>query len=168
MAQLSIGEDQRLEQQLELMLNAEKLRETTLMLTYLLRENEHSVCDQLGEAIRQLSAISHLSPELSSANEVLERCSLELVEAARDISSYSETAGASIGSPAELECLQQRIDIIDRLKRRHSPTGEQPSISFVLQAVDTLQQRCDQLIAMDTRASIAEAQAEQQRILQHP
>ena len=120
-AGVSIGEDTRIETELERLLNIEVLREKTTSVSYMLRGAEGSVLDQLSTVIEHLRRVAYLEENLEPCLEVLEKCSIEMSESARDIRQVSESASSS---PEDIEILQERIELMNRLKRQHGGTLE--------------------------------------------
>ena len=91
MAELSEGEDERLEQQLDRLSNAEMIKERSITSVYLLQDGEGSSVDQLNIAIDQLRRIAYLDPTLEQSLETLERCNIEISEVTRDIRRFPRT-----------------------------------------------------------------------------
>ena len=136
-AGVSIGEDTKLEAELNRLLNIETLREKTKAVSYMLRDAEGSVLDQLSTAIEQLRRVAYLEEDLEQCLESLERSCIEISENTRDIRGVSESA---LSSPEDIELLQDRLDLMNRLKRQHGG-----SIEGILGAVNQLEEEATQL-----------------------
>ena len=136
-AGVSLGEDTRIETELERLLNIEVLREKTTSVSYMLRDAEGSVLDQLSTAIEQLRRVAYLEEDLENCLESLEKCSIEMSECARDVRQVSENASSS---PEDIEMLQERLELMNRLKRQHGGTVE-----GVLAAVEQLAKESEEL-----------------------
>ena len=133
----SIGEDTRIEAELERLLNMEILREKTTSVSYMLQDAEGSVLDQLSTAIEHLRRVSYLEDRLEICLESLEQCSIEMSECARDVRLISELPSPS---PEDIEILQERLELMNRVKNQHGGTVE-----GVLAAVDQLARESEEL-----------------------
>ena len=136
-AGVSLGEDTRIENELERLLNIEILCEKTTAVSYMLRDADGSVLDQLSTVIEQLRRVAYLEEELETCLESLERCSIEMSECARDVRRISETASSS---PEDIEILQDRLELMNRLKKQHGGT-----IDGILESVVVLGQESESL-----------------------
>ena len=143
MAQISEGEDERLEQQLDRLSNAEMIKERTMNSVYLLQDGEGSSVDHLNVAIDQLRRIAYLDPILEQSLETLERCNIEISEVSRDIRRFSEDV---IVSPDEIAFLQERMELIRVLKTRHGSRLED-----ILQAQISIQNELHTLSGQEDR-----------------
>lgn len=136
-AGVSPGEDTRIETELERLLNIEVLREKTTSVSYMLRDGEGSVVDQLSTVIEQIRRVAYLDENLEPCLESLEKSHIEMSECARDIRQVSESASSS---PEDIEILQERIELMHRLKRQHGGTLE-----GVMDAVELLGKESEEL-----------------------
>ncbi|MEC7986640.1 MAG: DNA repair protein RecN [Myxococcota bacterium] len=139
MAQVSLGEDERLTKELDRLLNAETLREKTTMVSYILQSAEGAVTDQLATALEELRRVAYLDDSLQKTADDLDKLSIDLGEHARDIQRFAETVSVS---PEEIEILQDRLDLIQHLK--HQFGG---SIESVLHSAAEIQKEADALSA---------------------
>ena len=153
MAELSEGEDERLEQQLDRLSNAEMIKERSITSVYLLQDGEGSSVDQLNIAIDQLRRIAYLDPTLEQSLETLERCNIEISEVTRDIRRFSEDV---IVSPDELSFLQERLELIRTLKTKHGGR-----IEDIIRAQGIIQQELDSLQAQGNRIHEAESESKE-------
>ena len=151
MAGFSEGDEERLSQAIGRMASAGALREQTGAAAHMLQEADGSVLDVLGQAVGQLRDVAHLDESLQGVMETLERSSIELAEAARDLVDIST---ADAGSPEEMEELQQRMELLQKLKALHGGIGE------MLAAEEGLQAELDRLASQERRlAELREAAA---------
>ena len=160
MAQIKPEEDIRLSREIAMMLNAELVQENCTEAAFRLSETEGSALDALSSSVSSLRRISHLNPELDNVVEALEKMKIELSELSRDVRFLSEGA---IVDPEQLEMLQERLSLIERLKREHGGT-----IEDVLRAMADIQSKFDGLVAETSRIATAQQEAEalQQDLLQ--
>jgi DNA repair protein RecN (Recombination protein N) len=151
MAGFSEGEDDRLAQSIAKMANAETLRERTATAAYMLQEADGSVLDVLGQAAGQIKEVAQIDTGLEALLETLERCGIELSEAARDLQDISSS---DAGSPEEMEAMQLRMDLLHRLKQLH---GDIPGMAA---AEDRLQGELDLLSSQGHRLGQLRAEAD--------
>jgi len=154
MAQIQVGEDDRLEKEIDRLLNAETLREHTQEVSHRLSGGDGSVVDQLTSSLQTLQRIAHLDEQFEEMLDLLAKSKIELDEMARDVGRISD--GVSV-SPEELEMMQERLHLIERLKRTHG--GD---VESVLRAQDQLQSEMDLLLGQQSR--IGEAQSEMESL----
>ena len=153
MAQIEVGEDDRLSKEIDRLLNAETLREHTQEVSDRLFGGEGSVVDQLTVALQTLQRIAHLDDQFEDMLDLLAKSKIELDEMARDVSRIAD--GVTI-SAEELEIMQERLHLIERLKRTHG--GD---VESVLRAQDQLQGEMDHLLGQQTRIAAAQSEIEE-------
>ena len=152
MAQIQVGEDERLSKEIDRLLNAETLRENTQELSHRLSGGDGSVVDQLASSMQTLQRIAHLDEQFEEMLDLLAKNKIELDELARDVGRISD--GVSV-SPEELDMMQERLHLIERLKRTHG--GD---VESVLRAQDQLQSEMDLLLEQQSRIEIAQSEME--------
>jgi len=100
---------------------------------------EHpSVLDLLGQHVKELYQLAHLSKPLEAFSERAEEVRINLEELCRDVRSYHEQVDFL---PEELESIQQRLEQINHLKRKYGS-----SIEEILDFRQSLQDEMDELI----------------------
>jgi DNA repair protein RecN (Recombination protein N) len=127
-ANLHTGEDEELAVQLKLLENAETINIASEKAYANLYDypDGNSAYDMISEAVEALSEISDLNEEMSEIYETLSSAMYTLEDAARQIRDF----GGSIEFDArELDQTQQRLDLINRLKRKYGGSIEE-IISF--------------------------------------
>lgn len=115
-ANLSIEEDELIEQEVLLLQNAETVTETLLRNTHLLYEGEQSVSIQLADAVRSLEKISHLSPEIATEVNKIQEARYLLEDAASELQRVAENTELD---PKRLEYLNERQNTYNRLKLKY-------------------------------------------------
>lgn len=116
------GEDIELEEERQLLANAEKLASTSSDAFDQLYGGDIALLGQLkriSAAIREIASIDH---SLSDTAETLEGSYLQLEDAAMTLRGY---AGKIDADPARLQQLDDRLDQIGRLKRKYGTTIEE-------------------------------------------
>jgi len=112
-AQPGPGEDERLAQERRVLAAAEKLRAGAEEAEAVLAES------QPAKAARRLEEMAAIDPALQKLAETVRGAAAELDEAARELSRYAARAG---GDPQRLEELDERIEVLRRLARKHGGT----------------------------------------------
>jgi DNA repair protein RecN (Recombination protein N) len=118
-AELWDGEDEELEEQRQLLANAEKLGTTSAEAFELLYGSDGALLGNLqriSTSIRTIAAIDHSLAELATS---LENCYLQLEDAAIELRTYSTRVEAD---PLSLQQAEDRLDQINRLKRKYGAT----------------------------------------------
>lgn len=115
-ARLSVGEDEALELEFSRLKNASKLGAVTIKATQLVYDGESSAISRLSEAASALGKIAHVDPALTALTERLNEARFALEDVARDLSDFGDQIEAN---PARLDSVQERLEVIKHLKRKH-------------------------------------------------
>jgi len=107
------GEDDRLAQERRVLAAAEKLRAGAEEAEAVLAEA------QPARAAKRLEEMATIDPALQKLAQAVRGAVAELDEAARELSRYAARAG---GDPQRLEDLDERIEVLRRLSRKHGGT----------------------------------------------
>lgn len=118
-AQLVAGEDEELEQERLLLLNAEKLTAATAGGYQRLYAEQGAVCEQLGELAEQLEALQHLDPQLAGLAETVRGSLYSLEDAASQLRDYADKLDFE---PQRQEQVEERLALLTRLKRKYAPS----------------------------------------------
>ena len=127
-AQLRRKEDEELESRYRTLSSFRRIDEALQNAEGLLQEGEESAAEQVGRAVRALSRIQGIDPELDEV--IVQTCEVDalLSDAARAISDYH--AGLSC-DPQEFAALEERLDLINHLKDKYG--GSLESIEAALE-----------------------------------
>lgn len=127
-AQLRRKEDEELENRYRTLSSFRRIDEALQNAESLLQEGEESAAEQVGRAVRALSRIQGIDPELDEV--IAQTCEVDalLSDAARAISDYH--AGLSFDSQ-EFAALEERLDLINHLKDKYG--GSLESIETALE-----------------------------------
>lgn len=121
-ARLAPGEDAALAAEQTVLANAERLSVLASAAADALYTAEGSVLSGLKKAIGSLKEISSIDPRLAPVLELLESAYAQVNEAAREVSAYAERMEFD---PARLEEVRDRLDLIQRLKKKYGGTIEE-------------------------------------------
>ncbi|ABK99193.1 DNA repair protein RecN [Pelobacter propionicus] len=153
-AELRDGEEEQLEEERQLLANAEKLGGASAEAFELLYGGDGALLGQLrriSNAIREIAAIDQTLGETATS---LENCYLQLEDAAMTLRGYASRVEAD---PLSLQRVEDRLDQINRLKRKYGPTirdilefqqqvdGELEQIRDQEHDREALQGQCDRL-----------------------
>ena len=110
------GEDEEgLEQQLNLLGNAEGVQTTLGLATSRLYEDEQSLYSQLSELLGELEGVSGLDPEIDEQYERLSEARYTLEEASRELEKVRDRVETD---PETLQAVEERVDELNRLKMK--------------------------------------------------
>src|SRR4051812_5904002 len=104
------GEDEQLAQERRVLAAAEKLRAGAEEAEAVLSEA------QPARAARRLEEMAAIDPALQQLAQTVRGAAAELDEAARELSRYAARAG---GNPERLEAIDERIEVLRRIARKH-------------------------------------------------
>ena len=121
-AHLEAGEDQRLETEKRVLANAEKLYGAAKAVHELLDEADASVLSNLGAARKQLEELARYDPKFQAPLTAL----LEAKAAIEDVSATARDYAEEIdASPERLAEVEDRLALLDRLKRKYGSTVDE-------------------------------------------
>ena len=127
-AELQPGEVEELEEERKVLNNAERLRELCSQVYGALSGSDGSsddfqaALDQLRPALRSLNELAQLDKNLQEEEEALGEAIYRLEEVAASISSYQSDIE---DNPQHLAEIEERLDLISRLKRKYGATIEE-------------------------------------------
>lgn len=115
------GEDVSLEEEKGILANAEKLYSLANLVYELIYDsnNQKSAVDILYDALNNMREISSIDSSLNSVQRTIEEALFQIEDAAREIRSYSEKID---NDPKRLEDIENRLDMLSRLKRKYGDT----------------------------------------------
>jgi len=134
-ATLKPGEDEELANEQKVLANSEKLAGLSRAADEALYSSDGSVLSGLKKAMSDLEAIAAIDSRLAPVLELCEAGRAQLEEAAREVSSY---AGGLEFDPGRLEQINDRLDLIRKLKKKYGATIEEIT-AFGIAASDELE-----------------------------
>lgn len=120
-AHLSLGEDEELSERITLLQNSEKIFAGIGTAFGLLDENEQNVLSSLGSARQALEEIRGFSKDLAEAADTLDDAYYRLQDVTGQLAAVREE---STFSPSELDSAIERLDLIEKIKKKYGPTIE--------------------------------------------
>lgn len=118
-AKLDAGEDQKLETEKRILANAEKLYSAAMAAYDLLYDAEASVATNLGLARKQVEELSRFDAKFEEALASLQTAKAAIEDVSATVRDYAEEIDAS---PERLAQVEDRLALLDRLKRKYGAT----------------------------------------------
>jgi len=120
-AKLHAGEDERLETEKRVLANAEKIYSSAMQAFDLLYEGNASTSQTLRSAQKHLEELIRYEPKFHEALASLESARISVEDVGASLRDY---AGGIESSPEHLAQIEDRLALLDRLKRKYGPTLE--------------------------------------------
>ena len=147
-----IGEDEKLAEKMQLLQNSEMIFEKLATAYEILYEQTPSCQDSLGKASNLLQEIQSFSGDINSIAEAISDCYYKL----EDLKKYLRLQRDSISfSPDLLDETIERIDLLDRLKRKYGGSIEKV-LNYKQELVENLKdiENSDELIEKLNKALV--------------
>jgi len=116
---LQNGEDERLEGEKRVLANAEKIYNAAMNAFDLLYEGNGSTASSLRAAQKQVEELIRFEPKFQEALAALETARISVEDVGASVRDY---AGGIHASPEHLAQVEDRLALLDRLKRKYGPT----------------------------------------------
>jgi DNA repair protein RecN (Recombination protein N) len=118
-AKIPPGEDERLETEKRVLANAEKIYNAAMHAFDLLYEGDASASASLRAAQKQIEELARYEPKFQEALATLESARISIQEIGAALRDY---AGGIQASPEHLAEVEDRLALLDRLKRKYGPS----------------------------------------------
>ncbi len=118
-ARLRAGEDEQLEAEKRVLANAEKIYGAAINAFDLLYEGNASTSSSLRAAQKHLEELVRYEPKFQEALAALESARISVEDVGATLRDY---AGGIQASPERLAEIEERLALLDRLKRKYGPT----------------------------------------------
>ena len=118
-AHLEPGEDDRLETEKRVLGNAEKIYNAAMTAFDLLYDGTGSTASSLRAAQKQIEELARYEPKFQDALASLESARISVEDVGATVRDY---AGGIHASPEHLAQVEDRLALLDRLKRKYGPT----------------------------------------------
>ena len=116
-----VEEDKKLEEELSILENAEKLQELTGSISWALSNDDNSILNGLSDIKMNLSKASRMDSSLENTESEL----VNAIEILKDASSSLRDYSQSMNNDTErLNVIQERLFLLDKLKRKYGNTLE--------------------------------------------
>ncbi|HLV88116.1 MAG TPA: DNA repair protein RecN [Candidatus Sulfotelmatobacter sp.] len=121
-AHIEPGEDERLEAEKRVLANAEKIYNAAMNAFDLLYEGNSSTASSLRAAQKQVEELSRYDPKFKEALAALESARISVEDVGATVRDY---AGGIQASPEHLAQVEDRLALLERLKRKYGPMLEE-------------------------------------------
>ena len=121
-ARLQSGEDERLEAEKRVLANAEKIYNAAMNAFDLLYEGNGSAASSLRGAQKQVEELARYEPQFQEALAALDSARISVEDVGATLRDY---AGGIQASPEHLAEVEDRLALLDRLKRKYGPSLEE-------------------------------------------
>ena len=150
-------EDEALEVERRVLANAEKLVAAAMSAYELLYESDRSAEAALRAALKNLEELARYDPQFSEAVQQVKSVRAVVDDISATVRDYASRAQAS---PNRLEEVEDRLELLNRLKRKYGPSLEQviahgQEVAAKLAEVENRDQLLVELRAAQTRAADA-------------
>jgi DNA repair protein RecN (Recombination protein N) len=120
-AKLQAGEDEQLEIEKRVLSNAEKIYNAAMQAFDLLYEGDGSTTASMRAAQKQIEELARYEPRFQEALAALETARISVEDVGATVRDY---AGGIHASPEHLAEVEDRLALLDRLKRKYGPALE--------------------------------------------
>jgi DNA repair protein RecN (Recombination protein N) len=156
-ARLQPGEDEQLETEKRVLANAEKIYNAAMQAFDLLYEGDASTSSSMRAAQKHIEELARYEPHFREALAALETARISVEDVGATVRDY---AGGIHASPEHLAEVEDRLALLDRLKRKYGP-GLDDVIAFgadVARKLSELENKDE--IQRELRAALAKAGTE--------
>ncbi len=151
---LSKGELSELEEELELLENAEAIKGNLTQLTQLLDESDYSLINQMKESMQLLASIKGFSKTLEVLFERVDSASIELQDISRDVANEQDRVELD---PERLQLVKDRVDLIFKQQQKHQVTNADELIGIK----ENLERELQSVINIDEEITTAKSALDQ-------
>ena len=152
--ELEPDEDKKLEEDLVILTNAEKIQTTLTMIQSLLYDDEDSVNNRISEIMRQLSGISKFSKELEENHARL----ANIIPEIRDIYNVLNAFQSTIDTDQQkLEDINNRLSLINHLLIKHQLI----SVSDLISYANDLRTQLNNISSLENEIIVLKNQSEE-------
>lgn len=142
-----IDEDERLENELVVLENAEKLKELTGSVAWTLNNDDESILNTLSQLKMNLSKASRMDSGLEDSESEL----INIIESIKDLSSSLKDYSQSLDNDtARLNEIQERLFNLDKLKRKYGSGSAEKPLENVLNTFEELQNEYSAIINFES------------------
>ena len=142
-----IDEDERLENELVVLENAEKLKELTGSVAWTLNNDDESILNTLSQLKMNLSKASRMDSGLEDSESEL----INIIESIKDLSSSLRDYSQSLDNDtARLNEIQERLFNLDKLKRKYGSGSAEKPLENVLNTFEKLQNEYSAIINFES------------------
>ena len=145
-------EEEELERSFQRSSNSSRLVELAGGATQMIAQGEDTLMDRFGQLQKMCRDLEKLDPELRESLEGIDRAVMELQEIDSSLVDYLEDLSTD---PSELAALEERINILEGLKRKYGPSLEDVIAhrDDCAQRLDSVENRAERLEQLEQAAA---------------
>lgn len=150
-------EDEKLQQELEILINAQTLKELTYSSYLALRGEDNSAINLLGQIQKNVGKANEIDEKLSEMNDEIGNCAEILKDVASKLRNYSENVEPD---GQKMDFIQQRLDVLDKLKRKYgnSLSAVQKTYDELSKEYNSIEFSQDEIIRLEQESAQLKAQ----------
>ncbi|MDD3236891.1 MAG: DNA repair protein RecN [Candidatus Gastranaerophilales bacterium] len=156
-----IEEDKKLEEELEILLNAEKLKELSYSAYWELYGEDGNITNALSNTKSTLSKLANLDTNTTKFEEDIINCQELLKDIAYKLKFYSENQEPD---EQKINDIQERIDILDKLKRKYGKISTLESVldkyTELTSELNSIEFSQDEVLRLENELKTINAKAE--------
>ena len=168
-AKLTLGEDEKLESEIKVLANAEKISLLTQDAYKLLYEGENgkfAILSSLSQVRKDLENLAQYDENMAKVHQILDEAYFQIQDSADEIRSYGESIDYN---PQKLDMMQSRLNDIDKLKRKYGNTIEE-ILNYLAKAKEELtyiENYDDNLAKLEQELSLLAKDVSQEALILH-
>lgn len=160
-AAFTAEETENIEREWQRAHHATRLRETALPLVHMLRDEDGGIADQMHRFVRGVRELERIDPTCPISSAQVEILAGEVEEMAESVEEYAERLDLD---PAELARLEERIVLLDSLKRKYGSdfSAIETHLSTCRRKLDAIEHRDEELARLESELHNAEKELKNQ------
>ena len=168
-AKLTLDEDERLESEIKVLANAEKISLLTQDAYKLLYEGENgkfAILSSLSQVRKDLENLAQYDENMAKVHQILDEAYFQIQDSADEIRNYGESIDYN---PQKLDMMQSRLNDIDKLKRKYGNTIEE-ILNYLAKAKEELtyiENYDDNLAKLEQELSLLAKDVSQEALILH-
>ena len=168
-AKLTLDEDEKLESEIKVLANAEKISLLTQDAYKLLYEGENgkfAILSSLSQVRKDLESLAQYDENMAKVHQILDEAYFQIQDSADEIRSYGESIDYN---PQKLDMMQSRLNDIDKLKRKYGNTIEE-ILNYLAKAKEELtyiENYDDNLAKLEQELSLLAKDVSQEALILH-
>lgn len=168
-AKLILDEDEKLESEIKVLANVEKISLLTQDAYKLLYEGENgkfAILSSLSQVRKDLENLAQYDENMAKVHQILDEAYFQIQDSADEIRSYGESIDYN---PQKLDMMQSRLNDIDKLKRKYGNTIEE-ILNYLAKAKEELtyiENYDDNLAKLEQELSLLAKDISQEALILH-
>mgnify|MGYP001352731772 FL=1 len=168
-AKLILDEDEKLESEIKVLANVEKislLTQDAYKLLYKGENGKFAILSSLSQVRKDLENLAQYDENMAKVHQILDEAYFQIQDSADEIRSYGESIDYN---PQKLDMMQSRLNDIDKLKRKYGNTIEE-ILNYLAKAKEELtyiENYDDNLAKLEQKLSLLAKDVSQEALILH-